>query len=502
MVRVEARSPRFVHSLQVVVETLTGTGYGSDSPWDTHIANLFVMAMDLSTFLVLFVVFPYVFRPVLENAFSPSIPATIDAEDHVIVCGVPQLADQLVEELITRDVSVVVIAEDEAAALELRDEEISAIHGDPTSVDALTRAGAERARTVIVDMDGERAASAVLAVGSIAPDLRTIVVVDHLDHERQLRHAGADRVITPRNLVGRRLAERVRRGFDPTQSDTVPLGETISLLELTVTSNGPIAGQTVETVQAMEDVSVVGIWADGVFVGSPPEETKIKTETVVLLSGTDEALAELESETCQSRKEAPAVIVAGHGIVGSTVRRELESASLTCQVVDVNGGDEVDIVGDATTIETLERAGLTDADVLVVALPDDDATVLAVLATHSIAELDVITRMNTVENETKIRRAGADYVLGVETITGRLLVEDVLQEDVLGFDHQIRIVRIEGAQFAGDVLEATPIAETGCVVVGVERDGTFHRDPPEGFEVQSDDVLVVVGRDEEVGRVR
>lgn len=112
MIRVEARSPRFVHSLQVVVETLTGTGYGSDSPWETRIANLFVMAMDLSTFLILFVVFPYVFRPVLENAFSPSVPATVDAEGHVIVCGVPRLADQLVAELTTRDVSVVVIAEE------------------------------------------------------------------------------------------------------------------------------------------------------------------------------------------------------------------------------------------------------------------------------------------------------------------------------------------------------------------------------------------------------
>jgi Trk K+ transport system NAD-binding subunit len=99
-------------------------------------------------------------------------------------------------------------------------------------MDALDRAGAQKARAAVVDTDGERAASAVLAVGSIAPDLRTIAVIDHLDHEKQLRHAGADRVLTPRNLLGRRLAERVRRVFDPTRSDTVPLGDTVSLLEL------------------------------------------------------------------------------------------------------------------------------------------------------------------------------------------------------------------------------------------------------------------------------
>ena len=171
-------------------------------------------------------------------------------------------------------------------------------------------------------------------------------------------------------------------------------------------------------------------------------------------------------------------------------------------MVDVDGSDEVDIVGDATVAETLERAGFADADALVVALPDDDATALAVLTTHSIEETDVITHMNAVENETKIRRAGADYVLGVETITGRLLVADVLEEHVLGFDHQIRIVRIGGDRFAGHTLGETPIAETGCVVVGVKRDDTFNRDPATEFEVRSDDVLVVVGKDEEIGRVR
>lgn len=152
--------------------------------------------------------------------------------------------------------------------------------------------------------------------------MRTIAVIDHLDHEKQLRHAGADRVLTPRNLLGRRLAERVRRVFDPTRSDTVPLGDTVSLLELWATPDGPVAG----TVRAMADVSVVGVWTDGRFVGSPADETEIEPNTVVLLSGPDETLAELESETCQRRDDTPTVIVAGHGIVGSTVRQELEAA--------------------------------------------------------------------------------------------------------------------------------------------------------------------------------
>jgi len=502
MITFEGRSPRFAHTLQVVVETFTGTGYGSDSPWETPVANLVVTVMDLSTFLVLFVVIPYLFQPVLENAFTPSVPTVVDEDDHVVVCGTPNLTSQLVEELTARDVTVVIIAEDETDALALQDDGLASVHGEPTSVDALRRAGADRARAVVVDTADERAASAVLAAGEVAPAVRTIAVVPHLDHELQLRHAGADRIITPRDLLGRRLAERVHCLLDPARTDTVPVGADISLLELTVGTNEALAGTSVGDLTAMADVSVVGMWADGEFVTSLPDDTTIPENVVLLLSGPDESLAELETGTFRSTGVEPTVLVAGHGVVGSTVRRELDRSHVDCRVIDTSPGDDVDVVGDATALETLDRAGLADADVLVVALPDDDLTVLSVLATdESPQNPAVITRLNVVENETKLRRAGADYVLGVPTITGRLLVSDVLGEGVLGFDHQIRTARIDGAKFAGRALEDTAIAESGCVVVGVERDGTFRTDPPATFEIRRDDLLVVVGNDAEVGQL-
>lgn len=502
MITFEGRSPRFAHTLQVVVETFTGTGYGSDSPWETPVANLVVTVMDLSTFLVLFVVIPYLFQPVLENAFTPSVPTVVDEDDHVVVCGTPNLTSQLVEELTARDVTVVIIAEDETDALALQDDGLASVHGEPTSVDALRRAGADRARAVVVDTADERAASAVLAAGEVAPAVRTIAVVPHLDHELQLRHAGADRIITPRDLLGRRLAERVHCLLDPARTDTVPVGADISLLELTVGTNEALAGTSVGDLTAMADVSVVGMWADGEFVTSLPDDTTIPENVVLLLSGPDESLAELETGTFRSTGVEPTVLVAGHGVVGSTVRRELDRSHVDCRVIDTSPGDDVDVVGDATALETLDRAGLADADVLVVALPDDDLTVLSVLATdESPQNPAVITRLNVVENETKLRRAGADYVLSVPTITGRLLVSDVLGEGVLGFDHQIRTARIDGAKFAGRALEDTAIAESGCVVVGVERDGTFRTDPPATFEIRRDDLLVVVGNDAEVGQL-
>lgn len=500
LIRVEGRSTTFVESLQVVVETFTGTGYGSDSPWETPVTNLFVIAMDLSTFLALFVVLPYLFQPILENAFAPTLPASVDLDDHVVVCGVPRLTDRLVTELGSRDVPVVVVAAEEADALERHERGTPVIHGDPTSADALRRAGVDRARAAIVDTGDRRAASALLALGEIAPDLRAVAVVDHLEHERQLRHAGADRVITPRTLLGRRIAERVHRVLDPARSDAVALGEDVSLLELSVGADDALSDRSVREIEAMTDVSVVGVWADGEFTGAPSPDTETPGGTVLLVAGSNESLAELEAEVFDADENAPSVVVAGNGLVGSTVRRALDNHA--CRVVD-DTDEAADVVGDATEPETLRRARLPDADVFVVALPDDDLAVLSVLAADEIAHgLDVIARMNAAEDETKLRRAGAEYVLGEETITGRLLVGDVLREEVIGFDRQIRIVRVDGARFAGRPLGETPIADSACAFAGIERDGSFRTDPPEELDVRDGDTLVIVGSDDEIERIR
>ena len=500
MIRFEGASPTLGHSLQVVVETVTGTGYGSDAPWTTPVANGLVVLMDLSTFLVLFVVFPYVFQPVLETALSPSLPATTDTDDHVVVCGTPRLTDRLIDDLAEREIETVVVTDDESDAIELQDDGLTAIHGAPTSADTLRRAGVDRARAVVVDTGDERAASVVLAAREVDPDVRTVAVVDHLDHEAQLSHAGADSVLTPRHLLGRRIAERVGRQLDPARSDSIDLGEDFSLLEVTVTPDSRLAGQRVADIDA-DDIRVVGHWVDGEFVGEPGGETVVNPETVLLLAGPTEPLAELEAETCRVERD-PTVLLAGYGIVGSTVSDELDDAGIECRVIDTEERPGVDIVGDATTPETLQRAGVADAAAVVVALDDDDATVLSVLAAdESAGTADLIARMNDPANETNIRRAGAEYVLGVPTISGRLLVSEVLQEPVVGVDRQLRTTRIDGSRFAGRVLGQTPFLETACVVVGVNRDGTIHTDVGSDFRLQQDDEIILVGPDTDIGTV-
>lgn len=500
MITFEGESPSYSHSLQVVIETYSGTGYGSDSPWESPVANAFVSIMDLSTFLLLFIVVPYVFRPVLENALSPSVPTSVDASDHVVICGIEHQSRRLIDEFEARDVEYVVV-EDEATALDLLAEDVSVIRGDPTSTKTLERACVGEARIVVVDTEDRHAASVVLAVSECDDSVRTVVLVEDLEFEPHLTYAGADRVLTPRHLLGRRIAERITSEISPTRSDSTTIGEAFSILELTVFEESPICGRTLAGVEGATDESVtaLGMWREGQFVSSPPRDSVIDDDTVLLVAGRESDVRELERETYHGRDVDPTVIVAGNGIVGSTVVEELQPSDGECVVVDLEDGDGVDVIGDVTEEATLERAGVDEATIYVVAIGDDDEAILSILlADHLATDLDVIVRVNHGENETKARRAGADYVLSLPEMSGRVLAEEVLHEELLTYSRQLKPVRMCADPFVGQSIEDSQIERSNCIVVAVERDQDLVTDLPRDFEFQDGDSVLLVGSDEEV----
>lgn len=498
MIVFEGQSPSYAHSLQVVIETYTGTGYGSDSPWESPVANVFVSVMDLSTFLLLFIIVPYVFRPVLENALSPTVPTSIDRSDHIVICGIEQQSKHLIEELEAREVNYVVIVQSEETALEFLEEDIPVIYGDPTSAETHRRACVDGAKAVVVDTEDNQSVSALLAIRELNEAIRTVVLVETLEHERHLSYAGADRVLTPRQLLGQRIAERITTEITPTHSDSITLSEDYSILELTVFEESPIHGQSIEAIESMagETVSVLGMWRRGQFIRSPSGETVVDENTVLLIAGQKQDVRDLEAETYRGRNVEPTVIIAGYGVVGSTVRRHLQSSTADCTVVDKERGTDVDLVGDVTEEETLKKAGVEEVAALVMTISDDDEAILSVLLADQLTtDLDIIARMNHDTNETKVRRAGADYVLSLPEMSGRVLAQEVLHEEILSYSRQLKTIRIGADPFVGQTLENTEITETNSIVAAVQREGELLTDVAADFEFRRGDSIFLIGND-------
>ena len=117
----EGRPRTFLHSLQVVVETFTTTGFGSDSPWNTPEMQVLVIVMDLVGTLLIFMALPVFAFPLLEDILSTTVPTSVpdDTEDHVIVCSYRSRAEVLIDELDSWGVDHVIAEPDRERATDL-----------------------------------------------------------------------------------------------------------------------------------------------------------------------------------------------------------------------------------------------------------------------------------------------------------------------------------------------------------------------------------------------
>lgn len=143
--------------------------------------------------------------------------------DHVVVCGWNSTARDLIDELHTDDYSARVVLIDGAERNPAGDK-VYFVRGDGATDADLLRAGITDARAAIVcPRDGTDDADmhsilVVLAIESLAPEVRTVVEVNNPKHVDHFRRADVDEVLVTSKLASRLLA---RTALNPGLSDLV-----------------------------------------------------------------------------------------------------------------------------------------------------------------------------------------------------------------------------------------------------------------------------------------
>lgn len=505
----EGTALSILHSMQVVVETFTATGYGSDSPWRSAELNVLVMILDLTGVALFFLALPAVLVPLFQEALSREPPTAIGdgISDHVVVCTYSSRADALIEELQAHDVGYVLVEPNRDRAVDLDEEGYTVVHADPESVSELGRINLSDAQAVVADVSDQIDASIVLAAKEIDEDVRVVSVVEEADVEPYHHLAGADTVLTPRQLLGEGLARKVTTTVRTDLGDEVHLGEDFDITEIPVQQGSDLAGTTLADSRIGEryGVDVIGLWSHGDFETAPSPDTTLDTGTVLLATGTEEQLNILRADTRTPVRSFTRgeTIVVGYGAVGQAVTTALDVADIPYTVVDQQEMDAVDIVGDATDPDVLQRAGVSEAQSIILTLPDDTATEFATLIIRELADSVMVSaRAETSDAVRKTYRAGADYVLSLASVTGRSIAAEILHdEDVLSADTQVEVVRMVAPELAGETLASARVRErSGCTVVAVERGGEIVTDIDPDFRIREGDELVIAGTDEGTNR--
>lgn len=504
MLTFEGKQRGFFQSLLVVVETFTTVGFGEDAVWESPPMILLVVSMMFTGVVFIFMALPLFVVPWIEQQLSTNPPASVsDVTDHVIICTYTDRNQMLIEELDVLDVDYVVVEPDREQAAELYNNGMSVIHGDPESVENLRGANLANSRALVADVDDETNASIALAAGQVVEDdeVQIITFVENPDMVNYHHYAGADTVFSPRQLIGESIASKVTTGVTSEVADAVEISDDFEIAELPVQAGSQIAGLTVRDSKIREKAgaNIIGAWFRGEFVTPPSPDALIDERTILLVAGRDQQLETLKQLTLSETRQQirGPVIVCGYGEVGSTVKQAVTAAGFTCRAIDLDDSPGVDVVGDVTEAESLTAAGINSASTVILTLPDDTSAVFATLVIRELSEdVEVIARANETDNVTKLYRAGADYVLSLSTVSGRMLASTILNEDVISFDQQVEVVRVPAGDLAGQTLEESDIrARTSCTVIAVERDDEIITDLAPTFRFQHGDSVIVAGPD-------
>lgn len=494
------------HSIEIVIQSFTTTGYGEDAPWQTPQMHLLVILMQLAGIGLILTAVDILAVPWLRDALTPTAPTSVSRlDDHVVLCSYTPQTDAFITELDARGRDYVLVEPDSETAHDLHEAGYHVIHGDPESIDTLSNARVESALALVADAADDTTASIVLAARDVRPDIRIITLVEDATLAPYHLTAGADDVLSPRQLLGESLATKVPTTVSITVDESVELGEHFELTELTVAEESDLHGQTFGDARVREryGVNVVGAWFDGDFRMPVGPDDELVTGTRLLVVGGEEQVERLREAAASTARRftTQRVLVAGYGDSGRAADEVLSRAGSHVSVLDIEADDGVDVAGDARAPSVLQEAGIEDVSTLLVTVGDDTTAIFITLIARELnPDLQILVRANDEADVPKLYRAGANYVQSLATVSGRMLASTVFDdEEVYAHDEQISAVRLSAPGLTGRTLAGASVRSvTGCTVVAVIRDGepVVSFDPAEFTFARSDEVIVVGAEDD------
>jgi voltage-gated potassium channel len=298
---------RWVNALYMTVITVATVGCGEIEPLTTA-GRVFTMGL-----IVLGVgVGAWAASNLVEVALGQTLWTSVQRRrmkenlsqlrDHYVVCGHGRLGTRIVRDLAARGEAFVVVDHDPRLEEQLLASQTPHLIGDATQDDVLSRVRVDRARGLVSALDSDaNNVLTVLTAREMNPRLLIVARANAEHSESKLRRAGADRVVTPDDIGGHRLALALLR---PAVHDlfneifSFGLNIAVDVGQITIPPDSPFAGQTVAgcDLRRMRNVSILAVREPrGEFALNPDASRVLRPGETMIVIGPAEAIYELEA---------------------------------------------------------------------------------------------------------------------------------------------------------------------------------------------------------------
>ncbi|MGD1005211.1 MAG: NAD-binding protein [Methanoregulaceae archaeon] len=510
-------------ALFFVVSSMTTVGY-SDLPAFTNDLTIFLtIQIMISGVIMIFIVVPLLLAPFLTTLLAPTPPRRTPhpLRGHIVIFGYDELSRSLIETLMISDVDIVIVEKDKATALDLAArlrKRAYVIWGEYTDPDTFLQAHIKSATFIVIDQNEHITANIILGIRELTKG-RILAVVDKLSFDRYLRYAGAEYVLSPKYTTGRILARHTLltpNGDAPVDIPgldrlTINLGEhykhELRLINIPIVSGCRATGKTLKDLNLFEryGIFVPFLWKSGTFNPEPKEFDLVDNTTSLYLFGRSDAIsATIRNEFETDRTKEDFAIIVGFGDVGMAAYQELQSAGISCTVVDAKQHGINEVVGNAEDEDVLKKAKISDAQLCIVALNNDDVNIFTTLMARNLnPNIRIMARANEPSSVDKLYRAGADYVALLPTIGGQIIGRILLSDNVsilLDLPNDEKVVMkhvISQSKFTVGLLRR----KSGARIIGVESGGQSIVLPNNNYILKEGDAVIAYGETDQLKRL-
>jgi voltage-gated potassium channel len=229
-------------------------------------------------------------------------------KNHVIICGYGRNGKQAVQELMNHNVPLVVIESDPAHIEFLQDAaNILYIEGDATQDEILIQAGLDRAQSLIATLPNDaHNVFLVLTARQLNHNITIISRASEDSSDIKLKRAGADNVIMPDKIGGRRMARLVAKPdvdefieYMTLQSSENVILDEVALEAITDYFNG----RPLRDLENHNDTGakIIGLkQQDRIFILNPLPETLITSRDKLFALGTKKQIIQLRDLVADS----------------------------------------------------------------------------------------------------------------------------------------------------------------------------------------------------------
>lgn len=229
------------------------------------------------------------------------VEMSIDAlRDHYIICGYGRIGALICKEFAAKPLPFVVVENNPAIQEKLEEDRMLFLRGNATEDETLLRAGIKRAKGLIsvVTSDTENVYITLTARG-LNPDLFILARAGEAGSEIKLTRAGANKVISPYQIGGSRMAQAILR---PNVVDFIEIATKrghidLQMEEIFIPEHSHFIGQNLKDAGLRRDtgVIIVGIKkVSGKMVFNPGSSSVLEARDTLIVLGQPSEISRLE----------------------------------------------------------------------------------------------------------------------------------------------------------------------------------------------------------------